>query len=292
MIDLKLNSSADLRKEGKSFYWASFFLPKKNRIAASRLYSICRYLDDVADNSKLDTSSQIKNIFNQIKENESSEINIFFKKNNINLGILKDLIDGLISDQQNVRVTDEKELIDYSYKVAGTVGLMMLPIINTKDAEARKHAIDLGIAMQLTNIARDVYEDAKMNRLYLPKEWLGQVSISDLIDNKLDDQKKKLIELSIKNLIELSDKFYANGFSGMKFIPLRTRLAIFFAAKIYKGIGEKIKSGGYVYKLERVYLNKLEKLWITIISIPEFLFLKNIFKSYKPIRGSFKNENI
>jgi len=281
-----------IKSEGKSFYWASFFLPKKNRIAASRLYSICRYLDDVADNSKLDTSSQIKNIFNQINENESSEINIFFKKNNINLGILKDLIDGLISDQQNVRVTDEKELIDYSYKVAGTVGLMMLPIINTKDAEARKHAIDLGIAMQLTNIARDVYEDAKMNRLYLPKEWLGQVSISDLIDNKLDDQKKKLIELSIKNLIELSDKFYANGFSGMKFIPLRTRLAIFFAAKIYKGIGEKIKSGGYVYKLERIYLNKLEKLWITIISIPEFLFLKNIFKSYKPIRGSFKNENI
>ena len=291
MTSFKTNTYS-IKSEGKSFYWASFFLPKKNRIAASRLYSICRYLDDVADNSKLDTSSQIKNIFNQIKENESSEINIFFKKNNINLGILKDLIDGLISDQQNVRVTDEKELIDYSYKVAGTVGLMMLPIINTKDAEARKHAIDLGIAMQLTNIARDVYEDAKMNRLYLPKEWLGQVSISDLIDNKLDDKKKKLIELSIKNLIELSDKFYANGFSGMKFIPLRTRLAIFFAAKIYKGIGEKIKSGGYVYKLERIYLNKLEKLWITIISIPEFLFLKNIFKSYKPIRGSFKNENI
>ena len=291
MTSFKTNTYS-IKSEGKSFYWASFFLPKKNRIAASRLYSICRYLDDVADNSKLDTSSQIKNIFNQIKENESSEINIFFKKNNINLGILKDLIDGLISDQQNVRVTDEKELIDYSYKVAGTVGLMMLPIINTKDAEARKHAIDLGIAMQLTNIARDVYEDAKMNRLYLPKEWLGQVSTSDLIDNKLDDQKKKLIELSIKNLIELSDKFYANGFSGMKFIPLRTRLAIFFAAKIYKGIGEKIKNGGYVYKLERIYLNKLEKLWITIISIPEFLFLKNIFKSYKPIRGSFKNENI
>ena len=291
MTSFKTNTYS-IKSEGKSFYWASFFLPKKNRIAASRLYSICRYLDDVADNSKLDTSSEIKNIFNQIKENESSEINIFFKKNNINLGILKDLIDGLISDQQDVRVTDEKELIDYSYKVAGTVGLMMLPIINTKDAEARKHAIDLGIAMQLTNIARDVYEDAKMNRLYLPKEWLGQVSTSDLIDNKLDDQKKKLIELSIKNLIELSDKFYANGFSGMKFIPLRTRLAIFFAAKIYKGIGEKIKSGGYVYKLERIYLNKLEKLWITIISIPEFLFLKNIFKSYKPIRGSFKNENI
>ena len=79
MTSFKTNTYS-IKSEGKSFYWASFFLPKKNRIAASRLYSICRYLDDVADNSKLDTSSEIKNIFNQIKENESSEINIFFKK--------------------------------------------------------------------------------------------------------------------------------------------------------------------------------------------------------------------
>jgi len=281
-----------IKSEGKSFYWASIFLPKKNRIAASKLYSICRYLDDVADDSKLDSSSQIKNIFKQVKENESSEIKTFFKQNHISLNILKDLIDGLISDQQNVRIKSEKDLIDYSYRVAGTVGLMMLPIINTKNNEARKHAIDLGIAMQLTNIARDIYEDAKMDRLYIPKEWLGKISISDLMDNNLDDQKKRLIKLSIKNLIELSDRFYINGFSGMKFIPLRTRLAIFFAAKIYKGIGEKIKKDGYTYKFERVYLNKLEKLWITITSIPEFLFLKNIYKSYIPIRNSFKNENI
>ena len=89
MTSFKTNTYS-IKSEGKSFYWASFFLPKKNRIAASRLYSICRYLDDVADNSKLDTSSQIKNIFNQIKENESSEINIFFKQNNINLGWILD----------------------------------------------------------------------------------------------------------------------------------------------------------------------------------------------------------
>ena len=291
MTTFKTNTYS-IKSEGKSFYWASIFLPKKSRISASKLYSICRYLDDLADNSELDTSSQIEDLFKQVKDNVASEINIFFKQNHINLDILKDLIDGLISDQQKVRINNEKDLIDYSYKVAGTVGLMMLPIINTKDTEARKHAIDLGIAMQLTNIARDVYEDAKMNRLYLPKEWLGKISINDLIDNDLDDQKRRLIELTIKKLIELSDKFYANGFSGMKFIPLRTRLAIFFAAKIYKGIGEKIKNDGYTYKFERVYLNKLEKLWVTITSIPEFLFLKNIYKSYIPIRNSFKNENI
>ena len=291
MTTFKTNTYS-IKSEGKSFYWASIFLPKKSRIRASKLYSICRYLDDLADNSELDTSSQIKDLFKQVKENVASEINTFFRQNHINLDILKDLKDGLISDQQKVRINNEKDLIDYSYKVAGTVGLMMLPIINTKDTQARKHAIDLGIAMQLTNIARDVYEDAKMNRLYLPKEWLGQISVNDLMDNDLDDQKKRLIELAIKNLIELSDKFYSNGFSGMKFIPLRTRLAIFFAAKIYKGIGEKIKNDGYTYKFERVYLNKLEKLWVTITSIPEFLFLKNIYKSYITIRVSFKNENI
>ena len=291
MTSFKTNTYS-IKSEGKSFYWASFFLPKKNRIAASKLYSICRYLDDVADSSDLDTSSQIKDIFKQVKENKTSEINIFFEQNQINLNILNDLIDGLISDQQNVRIADERELVEYSYRVAGTVGLMMLPIINTKNNEARKHAVDLGIAMQLTNIARDVFEDAKLNRVYLPQEWIGQITLSDLKDNNIDDQKNKIIELSIKNLIELSEKFYANGFCGMKFIPLRTRLAIFFAAKIYKGIGNKIKKKGYAYQFERVYLNKLEKLWITIVSIPEFLFLKSIFTSYKPIRDNFKNENI
>ena len=218
MTSFKTNTYS-IKSEGKSFYWASFFLPKKNRIAASKLYSICRYLDDVADSSDIDTSSQIKDIFEQVKDNKTSEINIFFKQNQINLNILNDLIDGLISDQQNVRIADERELVEYSYRVAGTVGLMMLPIINTKNNEARKHAVDLGIAMQLTNIARDVFEDAKLNRVYLPQEWIGQITLSDLTDNNIDDQKNKIIELSIKNLIELSEKFYANGFCGMKFIP-------------------------------------------------------------------------
>ena len=292
MTSFKTNTYS-IKSEGKSFYWASFFLPKKNRIAASRLYSICRYLDDVADNSKLDTSSQIKNIFNQIKENESSEINIFFKKNNINLGILKDLIDGLISDQQNVRVTDEKELIDYSYKVAGTVGLMMLPIINTKNAEARKHAIDLGIAMQLTNIARDVYEDSKMKRIYLPANWIPDVSLKNLTDFHNKSLKKdERISNAIHEVIDLSDKFYENGFAGLKYIPLSTRLGIFIAANVYRGIGIKIKSNKKKYFRERVYLNLLEKSLITVKSILLFIFIPFMKYQYQKIRDNLPNENL
>ena len=177
MTSFKTNSYS-IKSEGKSFYWASFFLPKKNRIAASKLYSICRYLDDVADSSDLDTSSQIKDIFEQVKDNKTSEINIFFKQNQINLNILNDLIDGLISDQQNVRIADERELVEYSYRVAGTVGLMMSKILKVNNKEALKGAIDLGIAMQFTNIARDVCEDKTRNRQYVEHDFF---SIKEII---------------------------------------------------------------------------------------------------------------
>ena len=163
-----------LEKHGKSFYWASFFLPNKNKDAASELYSICRYFDDLADKATTDQSEKLKSEFEQICNNVEHPINKFFKSNNIPIQILGDLIQGLIQDQKLVRIQTEKDLIEYSYQVAGTVGLMMKPLILVKNKNANKHAVDLGIAMQLTNIARDIYEDAIMNRVYLPKEWLNE----------------------------------------------------------------------------------------------------------------------
>jgi phytoene synthase len=100
------------------------------------------------------------------------------------------------------------------------------------------------------------------------------------------------MSIIIKKLIDLSEVYYQNGFSGMKYIPIKTRLAIFFAAKIYRGIGMKIKSNQYQYSNKRVYLNKFNKLWVTIKSLPEFIFLKRIYRSYTPIRESFQNENL
>ena len=129
MKDLKLNSVKDLKKEGKSFYWASFFLPKKSKENAGKLYSICRYFDNIADNSKKDQSSYLKCSVEQIKSDSNNEVNIFLKKNNISVSIFSDLIEGLIIDQSDVKIKNEHELIKYSYHVAGTVGLMMSKII-------------------------------------------------------------------------------------------------------------------------------------------------------------------
>ena len=176
------NDPNSLKKHGKSFYWASFFLPKRNKDAATKLYSICRFFDDLADDNNEDQTKILTGEFKKICNDLSHPINEFFTSHNLSIKILGDLVDGLVKDQTDVRIKNEKELIQYAYQVAGTVGLMMSPLIMVNNNKANKHAIDLGIAMQLTNIARDIYEDALMNRIYLPQDWINNIDISELTD--------------------------------------------------------------------------------------------------------------
>ena len=293
MIDLELNSTTVLRKEGKSFYWASFFLPKNSKKNAGILYSICRYFDDIADKNSEDKTSYLKKSINEIRNNQNNKVNLFLQKNKINNSILIDLIEGLILDQAQIRIQNKEELIKYSYHVAGTVGLMMSKIIGVKHEKAARSAIDLGIGMQLTNIARDVYEDSKMKRIYLPANWIPDISLKNLTDlHNKTSEKDEIISNAIHEVIGLADKFYENGFAGLKYIPLSTRLGIFIAANIYRGIGIKIKSNKKKYLRERIYLNLLEKFLITVKSILLFIFIPFIKYEYKKIRDNLPNENL
>tara|TARA_X000000950_G_scaffold97180_1_gene122804 strand:+ start:888 stop:1769 length:882 start_codon:yes stop_codon:yes gene_type:complete len=293
MIELELDPLADLKREGKSFYWASFFLPRNLKIKAGILYSICRHFDDVADRHSKDQTSYLKKSIEEIKRNKNNKVNIFLQKNKINDSIFIDLIEGLILDQKKTRIQNEEELIKYSYHVAGTVGLMMSKILQIENRKAAKSAIDLGIGMQLTNIARDVYEDSKMKRIYLPAEWIPDISLNNLTNlNESNSQKDKKISKAILKVIRLSEKFYKNGFAGLKYIPISTRLGVFIAANIYRGIGIKIKSNKKKYLRERVYLNLFEKSFITIKSILIFIFLPLINFQYQKIRDSLPNEDL
>ena len=286
-----LNDPNSLQKHGKSFYWASFFLPRKNKKIASELYSICRFFDDLADENEEDQTKRLSEEFQKICKDLDHPINIFFRSHNISIKILGDLVDGLIKDQTKVRIKSEKELIEYAYQVAGTVGLMMSPLIMVDDKKANKHAVDLGIAMQLTNIARDIYEDALMDRIYLPQDWIKNTQIAEL--TKISSNKNPiLIKTAMSKLIELSETYYKNGFAGMRYIPIKTRLAIFFAAKIYRAIGQKIKKNNYEYNSKRVYVSKFEKFLVTLVVIPEFFFLNLKYNKYQSIRENFKNENL
>jgi len=293
MIDLELNSSTDLKREGKSFYWASFFLPKSSKKNAGTLYSICRYFDDIADKHSEDQTNYLKDTIVEIKKNKNNKVNVFLRKNEINNSIFIDLIEGLILDQQKIRIQNKEELITYCYHVAGTVGLMMSKILGVNNEEAAKSAIDLGIGMQLTNIARDVYEDSKMKRIYLPANWISNLSLKNL-NNHYDfsSENDEKISNAINKVISLSEKFYINGFAGLKYIPISTRLGIFIAANVYRGIGIKIRSNKKKYSRKRIYLNSFEKFIITIKSILLFIFIPLMNYQYEKIRDSLPNENL
>ena len=288
-FELNLDS---ISKFGKSFFWAGFFLPSKNKNNAFKLYSVCRYFDDLADNESQDNSKDIQRAFDHIYNDKENSINIFFKSNNISLTILEDLVKGLIYDQGSFVIENEEDLITYSYRVAGTVGLMMMPILGVNSSEAKKNAIDLGIAMQLTNIARDIYEDAMMGRIYLPKSWIKDITIEDLVSKDLSIQKNQVVMDALEKLINLAEVFYQNGFNGLKFIPLKTRFYIFIASKIYKGISDKIKKQKFVYNQKRIYLNVMEKLLITVLAIPKFFTITSKSNRYQDIRKKFIHENL
>jgi len=261
----------------KSFNWAGFFLPKKIYEDSAKLYAFCRVLDDVADeendlNSKIERFNKIKSFYkntynlnnkeiDSLDENETiiNDMVTLAENNKIKRIILDDLIDGVSSDlKKRIHIRSVKDLLIYSYRVAGTVGLMMSKILNVNDRRALKGAIDLGIAMQLTNIARDVVEDKKMNREYIKPDFEN-----------------------IRATLKLSEMFYDSSFSSIQKIPFRYKFSIIVARRIYRQIGRKILQKDNMENYEKsgkIYVNNFEKIYQTIISLFDLIlvYLKEI----------------
>ena len=256
----------------KSFNWAGFFLPRKIYEDSAKLYAFCRILDDIAD-EKTDLDSKIKrfdkmrnflekNYDADNKEIYSSDDNekiihdiiTLAKNNNIKKIILEDLVDGIETDlKKRIHIRSVKDLLIYSYRVAGTVGLMMSKILMVNDRRALKGAIDLGVAMQLTNIARDVIEDQKMNREYIKPDFEN-----------------------IQATLKLADMFYESSFSSIQKIPFRYKFSIIVARRIYRQIGRKILLKGNMENYEKsgkIYVNNFEKIYQTIVSLFDLILI-------------------
>jgi len=256
-----------LKKHAKSFYWASFFLSSNIFDKCSSLYNFCRTLDDIADDDinllskkeiflKFKRDFENKNLNNQIIKDMWSIV----ESENISKQIVVDLFDGVETDlNEKVVINSKKDLLVYSYRVAGTVGLMMSKILKVKNKEALKGAIDLGIAMQFTNIARDVCEDSARNRHYVRHDFF-----------------------SIQEIINDSQIFYEKSFESISSIPFRSRFSVIVARRVYRKIGDYIlkqKNIDNYNKAGKIYVPMFEKLIQTFLSIFDFiklLFVKNL----------------
>ena len=233
-----------LEKHAKSFYWASFFLSKKIFNKCSALYNFCRTLDDIVDNeSKLETRKE--NFIKFKKDFSNKDFNnpiikemwSLIESENISEKVVNDLFYGVETDlEEKVQINSKKDLLVYSYRVAGTVGLMMSKILKVKNKEALKGAIDLGIAMQLTNIARDVCEDKERNRQYIKPDFS-----------------------SIQKIIFDSQVFYEKSFYSISSIPIRSRFSVIVARRVYKKIGD------YILKQQSTEnYNKAGKIYVPV----------------------------
>ena len=245
----------------KSFNWAGFFLPKKTYKKCSALYDFCRIIDNIADDDeKIDIKKnkfkKFENDFNQKNFNDPIIKNMWALMDEFKISskIVHDLFDGIRSDiKEIVRLSSKKDLLIYSYRVAGTVGLMMAKILKVSKKSSLKSAIDLGIAMQLTNISRDLVEDSKNNRFYIGESFE-----------------------EISSTINLADAFYENSFYSIKDIPISFRFSILVARRVYRKIGYKILKKNKIesYKNSgKIYVSNIEKTVETFLSIFDLIKL-------------------
>tara|TARA_B100000287_G_scaffold399482_1_gene417803 strand:+ start:834 stop:1685 length:852 start_codon:yes stop_codon:yes gene_type:complete len=259
-----MSNKSYLSVYAKSFNWAGFFLPKKIYLKCSNLYDFCRTIDNIADDegeieSKKNKLLTFKNNFNNKNYNDPIIKNMWdlVEDYGISKKIIDDLFDGVESDLKNrVEINSKKDLLIYSYRVAGTVGLMMAKILDVKDKNSLKSAIDLGIAMQLTNISRDIVEDSKNNRFY--------------ISNSFE---------SIKETLKLSDLFYESSFASIKKIPLSFRFSILVARRVYRKIGYNILSKKNIENYNnsgKIYVNNIGKIIQTFLSLCDLIRLSLI----------------
>ncbi len=261
-----MSNKSYLSVYAKSFNWAGFFLPKKTLKKCSALYDFCRVVDNIADDNdevenKKKKFDQFESDFNKKNFDDPIIKNMWnlIEEFNISLKIVQDLLIGIESDiKDKVELNSKKNLLIYSYRVAGTVGLMMAKILKVNKKSSLMSAIDLGIAMQLTNISRDVIEDSKNNRFY--------------INENFED---------ISSTISLADTFYENSFYSIKDIPLSFRFSILVARRVYRKIGHKILSKKNLenYKNSgKIYVSNAEKILETFLSIFDLIKLSLSYK--------------
>jgi len=258
-----------LSRKGKSFHWARRWMTPTRAARATRLYAFCRYVDDIADESVAGRDPRAalaliaQDLANGTSQNRVvADAIALMQECRIEPALVLSFIDGITSDLGTVRIADEAALQRYCYQVAGTVGAMMCRVLGCDDPAALRHAIDLGIAMQLTNICRDVAEDAAAGRRYLPGTLVGDLQPQALVNPAQALQPR--LQAGIEQLLATADRYYRSGEAGLAHIPLGARCSILVAARVYRAIGTRLGQHGNAYWLGRTVVPGRTRRWVTL----------------------------
>ncbi len=257
----------------KSFYISAKMLPRERRWATFALYGFCRYADNLIDNPRHRSMAEL------IQEADflSEEIRIAYRTGESEHPVLKpfitvakhygipleyplDLLEGVKMDIQNSRYLTFDDLYVFAYRVAGVVGLMMTYVLGYKTPKAFHYAEELGIAMQLTNILRDVKEDKDMGRIYLPQDELKMFGVTEtnIMNEEMTPGFRELMRYQVKR----ADSYYHDSNKGIKMLNPESRFAIYSASRIYHGILHKIEARQYNPFLGRVFVPQTKKIGI------------------------------
>ena len=265
------------RQHAKTFYMATRFLPNQKQRSIFAIYGLCRYLDDLVDEgedlvaqkkiSRLEIIDQLENFKTKLIKTYSGEeqddpilmaFSDTLNKYDISIDLPLLLLDGVKMDLVKTRYKNFTELYDYSYKVASVVGLMTSEVFGYKNPVAINHAIDLGIAMQLTNILRDVGEDLEKDRIYLPQDELKEFGLTeeDLFNHNLSDN----FTAFMKFQVDRANSYYNSSDKGIPMLSKDSRLPVSLARENYSRILNKIEENNYDVFSQRAFLNSTEKL--------------------------------
>jgi phytoene synthase len=272
------------KDHAKTFYFATRFLPNHKQRAIFAIYALCRYIDDTVDEAedlafeKKISKDEIAQNIDRIRDEVKNAWDYGIAHNPILMAVCDTLktysvkcdhalklIDGVSTDLSKNRYANFDELYDYSYKVASVVGLMTSEIFGYSNKEALQRAVDLGIAMQLTNIIRDIGEDLDRNRIYLPKEEMDIFGVTEemLFEKKHNSEIKALI----KYQVDRARRYYESAEDGIGMLSRDSRLPVWLARYNYARILDKVEEKNYEILNERVYLNTTEKLSILPASL-------------------------
>lgn len=263
-----------MRLGSKSFSAASLLFGKEERDAAFLLYGWCRFCDDQIDEASKQSDEQflrerlgwLIHETKRVYEGVSPTHPVFVafahivRRYHIPEHYPLELLEGMAMDVRRETYADIAALKLYCYRVAGVVGLMMSHVMGISDPKALSHAADLGIAMQLTNIARDVVEDAEMGRVYLPLDWLREEGLGpqDVAVLKFRPQVARVVG----RMLDEAERYYRSGDAGLKYLAFRPGCAVVSARNVYSEIGREVRRRGVGAWDERVWIPSSTKAWL------------------------------